>query len=102
MDKRLTLHAELIKILGNNNVYFQPPESLKMQYPCIRYSKARPKLFHADNKIYINKRHYELMVIDTNPDSEIGEILQSTFPYCSINAQYNSNNLTHIALDLYY
>lgn len=102
MDKRLTLHAELIRILGSNNVYFQPPESLKMKYPCIRYKKARPRINHADDIRYFKKDHYELTVIDTNPDTDIADKITDNFKFCSIERYYNSNNLTHIALDLYY
>ena len=102
MAKRLTLHAKLINILGSNNVYFQPPESLKMQYPCIRYNKVKPRENHADNKVYFKSNHYELTVIDTNPDTEIPERIQEEFECCSIDRYYNSSNLTHCALDLYY
>ena len=102
MDRRLTLHAELIRILGSNNVYFQPPESLKMKYPCIRYKKARPRVNHADDIRYFKKNHYEITVIDTNPDTDIPDRITDNFEFCSIERYYNSNNLTHCALDLYY
>ena len=32
MDRRLKLHEELCDILGSRNVYFQPPETVKMKY----------------------------------------------------------------------
>lgn len=102
MDRRLTLHAKLIEILGSNNVYFQPPESVKMGYPCIRYQKAKPREDHADNRVYFKRDHYELTVIDKNPDTDIPERLQEVLEYCSIDRYYVSNNLTHCALDLYY
>ena len=102
MDRRLTLHAELIRILGSNNVYFQPPESLKMKYPCIRYKKSRPRVNHADDIRYFKKNHYEITVIDTNPDTDIPDKIADNFEFCSIERYYNSNNLTHCALDLYY
>ena len=102
MDKRLSLHKELIQILGSTNVYFQPPETLKMKYPCIRYTKARPMVNHADNKKYFNKNHYELTVIDTDPDTKIPDLLSEYFQYCSIDRYYSADNLTHCSLDLYY
>lgn len=102
MGKRLQLQAELIQVLGSNNVYFQPPETLKMKYPCIRYNKARPRVDNADNKRYFKKNHYELVVIDTDPDTEIPERLAEHFPYCSIDRPYTADNLTHCTLDLYY
>ena len=37
MSKRVDLGNKLKEILGSNNVYFQPPDNLKMVYPCIRY-----------------------------------------------------------------
>ena len=38
MRNRLDLQKIFEDILGSKNVYFQPPESLKMKYPAIRYS----------------------------------------------------------------
>ena len=37
MSKRIDLGNKLKEILGSSNVYFQPPDNLKMVYPCIRY-----------------------------------------------------------------
>ena len=102
MDRRLILQSKLEELLGSRNVYFQPPETLKMNYPCIRYKKARPRVNHADNIKYFKKDHYELTVITTDPDTDIPDILADAFPYCSIGSPYNSNNLTHYALDLYF
>ena len=34
---RLELHALLVELLGSTNVYYEPPETLKMSYPAIRY-----------------------------------------------------------------
>lgn len=102
MGKRLQLQAELMQVLGSNNVYFQPPETLKMKYPCIRCVKVRPMVDHADNMKYFHMNHYELTVIDTDPDTEIPERLAEHFPYCSIDRYYTADNLTHCSLDLYY
>ena len=102
MDKRLSLHAKLIELLGSNNVYFQPPETLKMKYPCIRYSKARPLVEHADTLGYFKKDHYELTVIDTDPDTEIPDRIIESIPFSSIDRYYSADNLTHCSLELYY
>lgn len=101
-DKRLSLHNKLIEILGSNNVYFQPPESVKMEYPCIRYSKEKPHVRRADNKRYINIQRYNLIVIDPNPDTTIPEKLAEYFENCEIENHYVSDNLIHCALNLYY
>lgn len=101
-DRRLILQSKLEELLGSRNVYFQPPETLKMKYPCIRYNKARPMVMHADDMRYFNKTHYELMVIADDPDTDLPEIIANAFPYCSIDRYYSSNNLTHCSLDLYF
>ena len=43
MRDRLDLHECLCKILNSNNVYFQPPENVRMNYPAIVYSLGTVK-----------------------------------------------------------
>ena len=71
MAKRLDLHQELCDILATTNVYFQPPASLSMKYPCIRYSLSGIDVDHADDSNYKSDRQYTVTVIDRNPDSGI-------------------------------
>ncbi len=52
MADRLELHSVLQELLGSSNVYYQPPESIKMQYDAIRYSTKT-----IDSK-YANDRKY--------------------------------------------
>lgn len=44
MNRRYELQAVLEGILGSGNVYFQPPENLKMRYDCIVYERSESKL----------------------------------------------------------
>ena len=71
MHNRNTLHKELVNILGSKYVYFQPPETLQMKYPCIVYERYDISNTHADDLVYIQPRQYRVTVIDTNPDSDI-------------------------------
>ena len=73
MNNRIELHNILVELLGNNHVYYQPPENLKMEYPCIRYSKSNITSRHADNIKYVNKNRYEIMIIDKHPDNAVIE-----------------------------
>lgn len=102
MERRLNLHEELRAILGTLNVYFQPPASVQMKYPCIRYSKATPNIKRANDKIYTNTDRYEVTVIDSDPDSEIPDKILNHFPMCSWDRAYTANNLNHTVLTLYY
>ena len=71
MASRLNLQTELETILGSRNVYYQPPESVKMKYPAIVYSRKNIDNIFADDTVYTQNHAYELTVIDPNPDSEI-------------------------------
>ena len=58
MRSRLELHDILVEILGSRCVYFQPPEKVKMNYPCIVYELSKIKSTMADNKRYLNTKRY--------------------------------------------
>lgn len=98
---RLDLHEELCKILGSRFVYFQAPESVKMSYPCIRYSKDKADLTYADDSRYLKQNRYTITIIDKNPDSEIPDRLEE-LQYCSHDRNYVADNLNHFVYELYY
>lgn len=101
MAQRLELQAILVAILGSSNVYFQPPPTLKMQYPCIIYKRDRLNTIFADNKPYKNKTRYQVTVVDPNPDSIIHEKV-ALLPMCSYERFYTADNLNHDVLDLFF
>lgn len=102
MASRLELHEELCDILGSRNVYFQPPESIKMKYPCIKYSLSRMLHKHANNKIYKNDIGYEVIVIDLDPDSTIHVKLLEHFQMCRFERSYTADDLNHNVLTIFY
>ena len=103
MERRLDLHEELCEILGSRNVYFQPPESLKMQYPCIRYSISGMPKINANNKVYLKTCNtYTVTVIDTDPDSDISNQILTHFQMVRFDRAYTSNNLNHHVLTVNY
>lgn len=99
--RRLELQTKLEELMGNRNVYYQPPESVKMTYPSIRYSKTKIDVRYANNKNYINKTRYEIIVIDRMPDNEVIDKLLE-LPLCSYDRHYVSDNLNHDVFTLYY
>lgn len=102
MASRHKLHEELCKLLGTNNVYFQPPSSVSMQYPCIKYSLAGINSKRANNQIYSSVNRYEIIVIDRDPDSNIHNDILRHFPKCGFDRPYTADNLYHKVLTLYY
>lgn len=94
MPSRLELQELLETTLGSRNVYFQPPESMKIQYPAIVYSRDDIANSFANDNVYRQVYAYQIIVIDKDPDSEIvGRV--SKLPTCKFRRHYKSDNLNH-------
>lgn len=101
MASQSDLQTKLEALLGSRNVYYQPPESLKMKYPAIRYSKSIISSRYADDVKYSNFTRYEIIVIDNMPDNDvINKILM--LPHSTYERHYTSDNLNHDVINLYY
>ena len=101
MNSRLKLQATLEKLLNSKQVYYQPPENIKMTYPAIIYSKSNIKTEKANNLSYLVRNRYEITIIDKRPDNNvINKLLE--LPYCSFDRHYKSDGLNHDVLTIYY
>lgn len=101
MDRRVKLQQILEEILGSKNVYYQPPENVRMNYPAIRYSKESIDSEFANNSKYINTKRYQITLIDRRPDnSAIDKILN--LPLSSYDRHFISDNLHHDVIIIYY
>lgn len=101
MSKRLALHAKLVEILGSNNVYFQPPSTIRMNYPAIVYSLSPIRNSFANDSVYSQTDIYEITVIDKNPDSEIFRKV-SQLPKCKNDRNFPADNLNHYVFTIHY
>lgn len=101
MASRLELQSKLEELLGTKNVYYQSPESIKMRYTAIRYSKSNYHITRANNSIYNKLTRYEVVVIATKPDDPVIEKILE-LPYCSFDQHYVADNLHHDVFTLYY
>lgn len=101
MAPRLELDALLRDILGSDRVYFQPPEDVKLVYPCIVYQREFVQLDHADDRTYNQRKRYQVTVIDTDPDSTIHEEILE-LPKCRYERFYTADQLNHDVLILFY
>lgn len=101
MDRRVKLQQILEEILGSKNVYYQPLENVRMNYPAIRYSKESIDSEFANNSKYINTKRYQITFIDRRPDnSAIDKILN--LPLSSYDRHFISDNLHHDVIIIYY
>ena len=101
MASRLELQTKLEELLGSKNVYYQPPENVKIVYPAIVYSKSKPNIKRADDKIYLKTNCYEIIVISKRPDEPVITKIEN-LPNCQWERNYTSDNLNHDVLTLYY
>ena len=102
MDSRIELQTNLEAVLGSRNVYFQPPESIKMRYPAIVYELADIMTDRANNKNYIRNHRYTLTLIHDDPDNELKDILLDEFRNISFDRVFVKDNLYHYVYDLFY
>ena len=101
MTSRLNLHEELVAILGTRNVYYQPPESTKMKYPAIVYSRSDIDNRFANNEVYHQSHAYRVTIIDEDPDSEIVQKM-SKFKTAKFERHFTTNGLNHDIFAIFY
>lgn len=87
--------------MGSSNVYYQPPENLKMSYPAIVYSLDDIKRTSADDVAYLQTRCYEIIVVDKKPDNVVIDKILN-LPLCDFNRHYVADNLNHYVFKLYF
>jgi hypothetical protein len=101
MGQRPALQAVLEEILGSGNVYFQPPASVQMQYPCIVYQRYNAVSTFADDMTYLHTKRYQVTVIDPDPDSQVPDKV-AALQLCSRIRFFVVDNLNHDVFYLYY
>ena len=101
MASRLDFQQKLEELLGSRQVYYQPPASVKLQYPCIVYSLSDASTMLADNQVYNHTYCYKVTLIDKDPDSRYRDSLLK-FPKSSFNTSYTADNLHHDVFAIYF
>ena len=101
MGQRLELQEILLAILETDQVYFQPPPNVNMDYPCIVYRRDYELTRFADDRPYSRKKRYQVTVIDRNPDSAIPDKI-AELPLCIYDRFYTAENLNHDVFKLFF
>lgn len=101
MASRLELHEILCEILGTRNVYFQPPENIKLEIPCIVYSLSSLETTKANNETYLTDSKYAVNYISRDCDNDMCTMFLK-LPYTSFNRRYVKDNLYYDVYDIYY
>lgn len=101
MANAMDLQIFFEELLGSRNVYFDPPENVRMKYPAIRYSRRKIENTFANNTVYKQDDCYEVIAIYKDPDDELPRKI-SRLPMCSSDGHYVADNLHHDRFTLYY
>lgn len=102
MHKRLELQRKLEELIGNSNVYFQPPASVKLSYPCVVYRIGSGDAKYANDMTYKYMNSYDVLFIYKRPNLEMIDQVLRILPMCRLTNTYCSDGLNHYAFTLYY
>lgn len=101
VDRRIELHNRFVSLLGSSCVYFQPPETIKLAYPCIIYTLDAIGIRRADNAGYFGKKRYSVTIISKDPDYDLPNQVVM-LPFCSFSKFFTVDNLNHWTFEIYY
>lgn len=99
-DERKKLGNKLRAIDGVKKVYFQPPESVKLVYPCILYFFSSAETRYGNNFPYNFKPGFTVIIIDHNPDSSIPSEV-AKMKGAKFDRHYVRDNLHHFVFRIY-
>lgn len=95
------LQALLETILGTKNVYFQPPEDIRINYPAIVYQIDALRTEFASNHPYILHDRYQVTYIDRNPLSDKPKMIQR-LPMTRFTSYFARDGLNHYNHSMYF
>lgn len=94
------LQAKFQELLGSRNVYYNPPESVRMNYDAIVFKRNSIDNKFANDSVYMQSYYYTVTTITDDPDAPIIDKI-SKLPRCSFETSYIADNLYHNRFKLY-
>lgn len=83
------------------NVYYQPPASMTLLYPCIIFSRSAIDQRVANDFNYILTQEWSVMCISIDPEWSVPKsLLESTTRRLGYDRNYIADNLYHTVLTL--
>lgn len=107
MGRRLDLHHLLRRTFeeatlqdSEKRVWYQPPATVKLTYPCLIYKLSDMPPTYANNNPYQLEHEYELEVIDRDPNSVLRERI-ALLSKCRLKRVFEADNLHHYVFNIY-
>lgn len=97
------LQEILQEIMGEDGkAYFQPPENLKISYPCIVFERTNALINYADNKPYSITKRYTVTLITRGSDNDkyLDQLLK--LPMSTFDRQFITEGLVHDVFSIYF
>ena len=98
------LRDQLYLINNTENVYYNPPESIHMIFPCFRFVENNTYAMRADNKAYLKKTRWVITYISTDEEcvEKIRDEMLEHFMMCEHETVFKADNLIHLVFNLYF
>jgi len=87
--------------LGSDEVHFQPPTNIIMNYPAIVYKRDDARTQFADNIPFRIEKRYQVTVIDRDPDSVIPDKV-AALESATFDRHFTANDLNHDVYTLFF
>ena len=97
------LQAILQEIMGDDGkAYFQPPENLKLYYPCIVFDRSGARITRADNISYRTTKSYTITLITKSADNDkyLDKLLE--LPMLTFDREFITDGLVHEVFNIYF
>lgn len=84
-------------------VYYQPPEDVRLEYPCGILTFTGIEKLNADNTTYKMHHRWNVLLILRNPDEEFYIVdAIGALPLCRFDRAYTADGLYHYNYVLYW
>ena len=84
-----------------DEIHFQPSESVKLKYPCILYEFDGYRDFHGDDGRHIVRESFTVTHIYKDPTQNLRETIRSLFSYVRFDRVFIADNLYHDVYSVY-
>lgn len=94
---------KLTELVDTGKVYFQPPASIKLEYPCFVFHRTDAYQSYANDSNYVFMPSYRVTYINrSEPDPEMIKKVKDAFRYCRYTGHGIIDNLHHDYFTIYY
>ena len=98
------LRDKLYLVHNTENVYYDPPTGITMEFPCFRFELNNYDIRRADNRAYTQKARWAVTYItrDIEEVEDVAKEMLDIFQYCNFDTSYRADNLQHAVFNLYF